>query len=102
MTRILTILAPIVWLAIGSVFYNPELGLFWALCSFIAAATAFLVLRSRIPQHALSTALISGSITPVCVTAAILFFFMPSMPECEGDPCTITVSLPAEARAGTP
>ena len=102
MTRILTMLAPLVWLAIGCVFFNLEFGLLWALCSFIGAATVFLVLRSRIPQHALSTALISGCITPVCVTASLLFFFVPSMPECEDDPCTITVTISAEAGSEAP
>lgn len=99
--RALLIFVPVIWFALGMKFYGIELGIVWGLCSFIGAAALFLLLRGKPRKRAEQFSLAGGLLTPVCITALLVAFFVPFGQPCDDPPCTMVLTIPAAEAEGT-
>lgn len=83
-------LIPLFWLFGATLAYTIELGIFAGLLAFIASTVIYLAIRKRNEGMAQKFAALAGLLSPIIFVIAIVLFYAPSVPQCKGDPCTIT------------
>ena len=87
---------PILWLIIAGSLITLELGIVSALISFIAGAILFGVLWRREHSKAGTIAFVGALLFPAILGVAIVALYVPTLPPCEGDPCTVTLRIPQQ------
>ena len=89
-------LAPLLWLIAVGLLMTLQLGIISALIAFIAGSMLFLVLWRRKHSNAGAIALAGAILSPAIVGVAIVALYVPTLPPCEGDPCSVTFTIPQQ------